>query len=213
MHVESAAQVSARTFLFIMIWSWTNTHHGIPEPASFTGREIQQWTGLSARVCKQRVLLKGKRGERVEGRTIFLCNTDMLILQNFTGTVMSVARRKKPKYAHKWHHNANKASQRERKLFSKADIWSVQLLSFHQMVLKQPEGSIWQCFIVLWSKGVPSLVCPGVGCFSPKSPLCAAPASEPRPLSQAGLSLLCSWHSTQTSHKSLSQRLLKGNPT
>lgn len=110
--------------------------------ASFTGREIQQWTGLSARLCRQIVFLKGKRGERVEGRTIFLCNTDLLILQNFTGTVMSVARRKKPKYAHKWHHNANKASQRERELFSKAVIWSVQLLSFNQMVLEQPKGSI-----------------------------------------------------------------------
>lgn len=142
--------------------------------ASFTGREIQQWTGLSARLCRQIVFLKGKRGERVEGRTIFLCNTDLLILQNFTGTVMSVARRKKPKYAHKWHHNANKASQRERELFSKAVIWSVQLLSFNQMVSDQPKGSIWQCLIVLSSREAPSLLCPGAGCISPRCPVCSS---------------------------------------
>lgn len=50
---------------------------------------------------------------RVESRTTFLCNTAQLILQNFAGTVMSVARRKHPKYTHKWHHNANKASHRD----------------------------------------------------------------------------------------------------
>lgn len=42
---------------------------------------------------------------------------------------MSVARTKKPKYAHKWHHNTNKASQRE-ETFQQTVIWSVQFLSF-----------------------------------------------------------------------------------
>lgn len=113
MHVESAAQVSDRTSLFIMIWSWINTYYGIPEHQGLPLLLEEKYSneqGLNATVCKQIVFLKGKRGVRVEVRTTFLCNTDQLILQNFTGTVMSVARTKKPKYAHKWHHNTNKAS-------------------------------------------------------------------------------------------------------
>lgn len=169
-----------------MIWSWINTHHDISEHQGHQGlpslvEEEMQWTGHNARVCKQIVFLKGKIGVRVEGRTIFLCNTDRLILQNFTGTVMSVARRKKPKYAHKWHHNANKASQREKKLFSKAVIWSVQFLSFNQMVLKQPRGSIWQYFIVLRSsQPIPPALCRR-WMHLPKCLLCATQASQPRP--------------------------------
>lgn len=87
---------------------------------------------------------------------------------------------------------------REKKVFSKAVIWSVQFPSFNQMVLKQPKGSIWQHFVVLSSKELPYLhllVCTGVGCISPKRPLCAGQASHADHLSQAVLSLL--WLLTQ----------------
>lgn len=70
-------------------------------------------SGLEATVYKQTVSLKQKRAVKVEGRTIFLCNTAQLTLQNLAGTVMLAARRKNPKHAHKWHHNANKAFHRD----------------------------------------------------------------------------------------------------
>lgn len=52
---------------------------------------------------------------------------------------MSVARTKKPKYAHKWHHNTNKASQRE-ETFQQTVIWSVQFLSFLNNCFKTVKG-------------------------------------------------------------------------
>lgn len=62
------------------------------------------------------IFLNGERGVRADGRTMFLYNTTQVILQNFAATVMSVVRRRKKKsktkYAHKWNHNANKASHR-----------------------------------------------------------------------------------------------------
>lgn len=203
MRVESAAQVSDRTFLFIMIWSWINTYHGIPEHQGHQGlpplleEKYSSGQGLDARVCKQIVFLKGKRRVRVEGRTIFLCNTDWLILQNFTGTVMSVARRKNQNTPTSGITTPTKPP-REKKVFSKAVIWSVQFLSFNQMVLKQPKGSIWQHFVVLLSKELPYLhllVCTGAGCISPRCPLCAGQALHADHLSWAVLSLL--WLLTQ----------------
>lgn len=88
-------------------------HQGHQGPLPLLEQKYISGQGLEARVCKQIVFLKGKRGMRVEGRRIFLCNTAQLILQNFAGPVMSVARRKNPKHAHKWHYSANKASHRD----------------------------------------------------------------------------------------------------
>lgn len=77
----------------------------------------------------------------------------------------------------------------EIKRFSKPVIWSVQFLSFNQMILEQPKASLWQYFIVLSSEELcylHILLFAGVTCISPKGLLCAGQSLT------TGLPLTCS---------------------